>query len=382
MNHSGNAASDASNQPLKWSWKLVRVAGIDVYVHATFVILIVWLAVTYWATAGLPAGVSGVGFILLRFACVVLHEFGHALTARRYGIRTRHITLLPIGGVADLEKMPDDPRQEILVALAGPAVNLVIAGVLWLWLLVSGALVPGEVLSVTSGPLVNQLIVLNIILAVFNLLPAFPMDGGRVLRAAMSMRMGRVQATRTAARIGQGLALWLGLIGLLYNPFLIFIALFVWIGAAAEAEMETVRSSLDHVTTGEAMLTEFHRLSPNDSLARVIELTLEGSQKDFPVMANGEMVGVLTQDDLLRGLQADGEHGRVADWMQRDVQTADINEPLNGVLERLRESRCPLLAVMQHGQVAGIINMDNIMELIRIQTMLEARQEARGALGA
>ncbi len=382
MNNSGTAASDAANPPLKWSWKLVRVAGIDVYVHATFVILIVWLALSYWATAGLPAVISGVGFILLLFGCVVLHEFGHALTARRYGIRTRHITLLPIGGVADLEKMPDDPHQEILVALAGPAVNLVIAALLWSWLAMTGALIPGETFSVTSGPLLQQLVVLNIILAVFNLLPAFPMDGGRVLRAALAMRMGRVQATQTAAKIGQGLALWLGLIGLLYNPFLIFIALFVWIGAAAEAEMETVRSSLDHVTTGEAMLTEFHSLSPQDSLARVIELTLEGSQKDFPVMANEEMVGVLTQDDLLRGLQADGEHGRVADWMRRDVQTADIAEPLNGVLERLRESRSPLLAVLQDGRVAGVINLDNIMELIRIQTMLEARHEARRSFGA
>ncbi len=382
MNNSEPAASGAANQPLKWSWKLARVAGIDVYVHATFVILIVWLGLSYWATAGLPAVISGVGFILLLFGCVVLHEFGHALTARRYGIRTRHITLLPIGGVADLEKMPDDPRQEILVALAGPAVNLVIAAVLWAWLAMTGALIPGETLSVTSGPLVQQLVVLNIILAVFNLLPAFPMDGGRVLRAALAMRMGRVQATQTAAKIGQGLALWLGLIGLLYNPFLIFIALFVWIGAAAEAEMETVRSSLAHVTTGEAMLTEFHRLSPQDSLARVIELTLEGSQKDFPVMVDGNMVGVLTQDDLLRGLQADGEHGRVADWMQRDVHTADIHEPLNGVLERLRESRSPLLAVMQNGRVAGVINLDNIMELIRIQTMLEARHEARRSFGA
>ena len=382
MNSPQSDHASPGSPPLKWSWKLVRVAGIDVYVHATFVILILWLALSYWATAGLPAVVSGVGFILLLFGCVALHEFGHALTARRFGIRTRHITLLPIGGVADLEKMPDDPRQEILVALAGPAVNLVIAAVLWFWLMMSGSLVPGEVISVASGPLLHKLIVLNIILAVFNLLPAFPMDGGRVLRAALAMRMGRVQATRTAARIGQGLALWLGLIGLLYNPFLIFIALFVWIGAAAEAEMETVRSSLAHVTTGEAMLTEFHTLSPQDSLARVIELTLEGSQKDFPVMMGEEMVGVLTQDDLLRGLQADGEHGRVVDWMQQNIHTADIDEPLNDVLERLRESRYPLLAVMKHGRIAGIINLENIMELIRIQTMLEARQEARRTFGA
>lgn len=369
---------------MKWSWKLTRIAGIDVYVHATFFILIAWIGLSYWQMEGsIAAVISGVGFILALFACVVLHEFGHALTARRYGIRTKHITLLPIGGVAMLEGMPDDPKQEIAVALAGPAVNLVIALGLWLWLALSNTLVPVEQISLTSGPFLERLMVLNVVLAVFNLLPAFPMDGGRVLRAALAMRMGRNRATQVAAKVGQGLALWLGLIGLLYNPFLMFIALFVWIGAAAEAGSEQIKSALSHTALGRAMLTDFQALSPDEALTRAIELTLAGSQKDFPVLVDEVVVGVLTQTDLLKGLQARGEQTQVGDWMQREIQSADINESLEKVLERLQSCNCPLLTVIEEGKLAGIINIDNIMELIRIQAALqEGHDRDQTKLGA
>jgi Zn-dependent protease len=359
---------------MKWSWKLIRLAGIDIYVHATFFILIAWIGLSYWQVAGtLAAVISGIGFILALFACVVLHELGHALTARRYGIRTRDIILLPIGGVASMERMPDDPKQEVTVALAGPAVNLVIAFGLWLWLSLNNALVPVDHLTLTGGFFLQRLMVVNIILAIFNLLPAFPMDGGRVLRAALSMRMSRNRATQVAAKIGQGLALWLGLMGLLYNPFLIFIALFVWIGAAAEAGMEQIKSTLSDAAVGHAMLTDFQTLSPDDTLSRAVELTLAGSQKEFPVLVDAMIVGVLTQDDLLKGLQAQGEQTRVGDWMLQEIQSADVNEPLQKVLERLQSCHCPLLSVTKAGQLAGIVNLDNIMELIKIQTVLQER---------
>ena len=361
---------------MKWSFKLIRLAGIDVYIHATFFILIAWIALGYWQLEGsLIAAISAVGFILALFACVVLHELGHALTARYYGIRTLHITLLPIGGVAAIERMPEDPKQEIAVALAGPAVNLVIALSLWLWLSMSNILMPMGQLSLTGGPFMERLMVINIVLAVFNLIPAFPMDGGRVLRAALTMRMNRNRATQIAARVGQGLALWLGLMGLLYNPFLIFIALFVWIGAAAEAGMEQIKSTLSDTTVGRAMLTDFQTLSPDEPLTRAIELTLVGSQKEFPVLVDGEMIGVLSQDDLLKGLQAQGEHSLVGDWMQREVNSAEIDEPLEKVLKRLQSCRCRLLSVTEAGRLTGIVNLDNIMELIKIQTALQDGHE-------
>ena len=360
---------------MKWSWKLTRLAGIDVHVHATFFILVAWIALSHWRIEGsLDAVIGGVSFILALFACVVLHELGHALMARRYGIATRHITLLPIGGVAMLERMPDDPKQEIAVALAGPAVNLVIALGLWSWLAGSNALVPLDQISLTGGPFLERLMVVNLILAVFNLLPAFPMDGGRVLRAALALRLDRNRATQLAARIGQGLALWLGLIGLLYNPFLIFIALFVWIGAAGEAGMEQTKSTLSGATVDRAMLTDYQVLSPDDLLSRAIELTLAGSQKAFPVLMNEAVIGVLTQTALLKGLQSRGEQAQVGDWMQREVVSADIGEPLDKLLERLQGCDCSLLSVTEGGRLAGIVDLDNIMELIRIENALRERQ--------
>lgn len=359
---------------MKWAWKLTTLAGIDIYVHATFFILVAWIGMSFWAIDGtIQAVITGVGFIVALFACVVLHEFGHALTARRYGIRTEKITLLPIGGVASMERMPDDPKQEIAVALAGPAVNLVIAAGLWLWLLATGSMVDTEQLSITEGSFLQRLMLINLMLAIFNMLPAFPMDGGRVLRAVLALNMDHIRATRIAASIGQGLALWLGFLGLLYNPFLIFIALFVWIGAASEAESEKIKSTISGASVGKAMLTDFQVLAPDDLLSHVVELTLAGSQTDFPVLKDNAMIGVLGQADLLRGLQQGGEQNRVQDFMQNEVYSADIKEPLEQVLNSIQSHHCSLVSVTEDGRFAGIVNLDNIIELIQIQTALNQK---------
>lgn len=368
---------------MKWSWKIARFAGIDVNIHLTFFILIVWIALSYWQAEGtLAAVVYGVGFILSLFICVVLHEFGHALTARRFGISTKNITLLPIGGVASLESMPEDPKQEIVVALAGPAVNLLIAAGIWLWLTATQSMLPIEQLSLSGDGFLQKLLLVNIILAVFNMLPAFPMDGGRVLRAALAMNMDHNRATQLAARVGQWLALWLGFLGLLYNPFLIIIALFIWMGAAAEANMEQVKSTLSGLAVGRAMLSDFQVLSPDDPLSSAIQLTLAGSQTEFPVIKNGVMIGVLDQVNLLSGLQQQGEASQVKEYMQKDVESADINEPLEEVLKRLQSSKCRLLSVIEDNKLVGIINLDNIMELINIQTALHETDRGRTKWGA
>ncbi len=360
---------------MKWSWKLTRIAGIDVYVHATFFLLLVWLAWSYWVVMGtLSAVLSGVGFILALFVCIVLHELGHALTARRYGIRTRHITLLPIGGVASLERMPDDPRQEIRVALAGPAVNVAIALVLWGWLRVSNGWVPPEQLGFAGGPFLQRLMIVNLFVAGFNLLPAFPMDGGRVLRAALALRMDYAKATRVAASLGQGLALALGFLGLFINPLLLFIALFVWIGAAAESAAAQIKSALAGKPVSRAMLTDFSTLAPEDTLARAVDLTLAGSQKDFPVMRGETLVGVLTQTDLLKGLRSRGEQAQIGEFMQRKFETANVDEPLEALLERLQSHECRLAPVLRAGRLAGIINLDNISELLQIQSALHDKE--------
>src|SRR5438132_737070 len=256
---------------MKWSWKLATVAGIGLYVHATFLLFCAWVWVLYWLAGGSAAALSGIGFILALFACVILHELGHALTARRYGIRTRDITLLPIGGVSRLERIPDDPRQEVWVSLAGPAVNVVIAAALYAWLLLSQTLRPFSALTMAGGPFLERLLLVNVSLAVFNLLPAFPMDGGRVLRAVLAMRMDYVRATQVSAQVGQAMALAFGLLGLFTNPFLVFIAFFVWIGAAQEASMVQMRTALSGIPVSRAMLTDFHTVAPDDTAKRVLE---------------------------------------------------------------------------------------------------------------
>jgi Zn-dependent protease len=217
--------------------------GIPVHLHWTFLLLLGFVALSQAFVYGsLSAALGGVVFVSAIFACVVLHEFGHALAARRYGIATRDVTLLPIGGVARLERMPDDPGQELVVALAGPAVNLAIAGLLGVWLTLGGFVSPGG-LSLTDGSLAARLLSVNLALVVFNMLPAFPMDGGRVLRALLARRTSYVRATDVAATIGRGMALLFGVAGLVWNPMLILIALFVWTGAGQEAAMVRNRAA-------------------------------------------------------------------------------------------------------------------------------------------
>jgi Zn-dependent protease len=233
---------------MQWSISLGRLAGIPIYVHATFALLLGWIGIVYWNASGSIRSVaSGVVFILALFGCVLLHELGHALAARRFGIRTRDITLLPIGGLARLERMPDRPARQLWVALAGPAVNVVIAAILFVWLVATRSLVPFEALGVASGSFAERLMVVNLFLVAFNMLPAFPMDGGRVLRALLAMRMDYARATRIAATVGQGAALVFGAVGLFVNPFLLLIALFVWIGATQESAAVQARSALGGV---------------------------------------------------------------------------------------------------------------------------------------
>src|SRR5215211_3263763 len=280
---------------MKWQWKLGTFAGIDVFVHSTFLLLIGWIGYRHWLDYGTLAKVAeGILFILALFLCVVLHEYGHALTARRYGIKTRDITLYPIGGVARLERMPDKPIEELWVALMGPAVNVVIAAIIFVYLYLSRGLVPMTDLTVASGSFAARLMAVNISLVLFNLIPAFPMDGGRVLRALLAMRMDYVRATQIAANIGQGLAFVLGFIGLFNNPFLLFIAFFVWIGASQEASMVQMKNSVSGIPVTRAMLTDFKTLSPRDTLSQVVGLILAGSQHDFPVLdATGKVIGIL-----------------------------------------------------------------------------------------
>ncbi|RIK63631.1 site-2 protease family protein [candidate division KSB1 bacterium] len=356
---------------MKWSFKLGEIAGIGIYVHATFLLLLGWVALSYYiAGQSIAMIVNGVAFLLALFGIVVLHELGHALTAKRFGIQTRDITLLPIGGVARLERMPDDPKQELWVALAGPAVNVVLAAVLYVAIGLTSGPPSLSNLSMVSGNFWEKLLWVNVSLAAFNLLPAFPMDGGRVLRALLAMRMDYVRATQIAAHVGQGMALLFGFIGLFYNPFLVFIALFVWMGATQEASMVQMKSALGGIPIQAAMIKDFRTLAPADSLERAVEHILAGFQQDFPVVEQERVVGVLTRNDLLKALSQRGTNGRVEEAMQRQFETADPNEMLETVFARLNASRCHSLPLVRNGQLAGIVTMDNVGEFLMVQAAL------------
>jgi Zn-dependent protease len=366
--HDHQTHGSAAFKPMRnWSLRLARIAGIDVYVHATFFLVIAWIALVYWNEHhDFAAVVDGVGYILTLFACVVSHEFGHALTAARYGIRTRDITLLPIGGVARLERMPDVPVQELWVALAGPAVNVVIALLLFGWLRISGSWETVERVGVATGGFLERIMIANVALVGFNLLPAFPMDGGRALRALLAMRMEYTRATSRAAVVGQGMAIVFALIGLMGNPILVFIALFVWIGAGQEASMTQMKSALAGIPLRRAMLTDFRTLSPANTLGDAVDLLLSGSQQDFPVMANGRVEGILTRADLVKGLTRRGRSGIVADTMKRDCPTAEASEMLETVLARVQHQDCHTVPVVDGGALVGLLTMDKIGEFILV----------------
>ena len=357
-----------------WSLKLGEVAGIRVQVHFTFVIFMAWIVLS-----GLIAGKSqqvvlaNAAFMLGLFTCVILHEFGHALTAKHYGIRTKDITLLPIGGVARLERMPDDPRQELWVALAGPAVNVVIAASLWTWLYVTrGAFILAEV-DMATGSFAERLLLVNISLVLFNMLPAFPMDGGRVVRALLATRMEYTRATQIAANLGQAMALLFGLVGFFYNPMLLFIALFVWIGAAQESSTVLMKSALGGIPVSAAMMTKFETVEPGDSLTHVSRLILSGSQQDFPVLDGNHVVGVVTRDGLVKAL-AGKDDPTVNEIMHRDFAIADASEMLDGALQRLQESVCHTLPVLQNQKLVGLLTAENLGEYLMIKAARSGRK--------
>lgn len=358
---------------MKWSLKLGSFGGIGVYLHWTFALLIGWIFLAHLGAGQTPSqAFAGVGFVLALFACVVLHEFGHALTAKRYGIRTRDITLLPIGGVARLERIPEKPMQEFWVSVAGPAVNAIIATTLfWVLLLLGDQGQMSEVQGLQNGFLA-QLMWVNLFIGAFNLLPAFPMDGGRVLRALLATRLGRRRATVIAANIGQMMAVLFGVIGFFTNPFLIFIGIFVYLGAQGEAAQVETESALEGLQVRDAMMTRFRTLSSADTLGTAVEELLAGSQQDFPVLNDGRMMGVLRRNDLVKAL-TDGRRGAaVGDVMLREWQPVDASDDLTRTLESMGSNQCSSQPVFGGDEVVGLLTLENIGELVMINSAMAA----------
>jgi Zn-dependent protease/CBS domain-containing protein len=359
---------------MSWSLPIFRIAGIQLRIHITFLLLIAWLAFGYYAQGGSAAAASRVIFVLLLFLCVVLHEFGHAFAAKAFGINTPDITLLPIGGVARLERMPEEPVQELIIAVAGPLVNVVIA----LGLFVAGgsqALLNPS--NLEGGGLVAQLLTINIVLVLFNLLPAFPMDGGRVLRALLATRLSYVRATQVAANVGQGFAFIFGFLGLFGpNPFLLFIALFVYIGASQEAALAQMKDVSRRFPVSSAMVREFRTLSEDASLQEAVDALLATSQHDFPVVdETGGIAGLLTRQGLIAALRKNDPALRVGDVMRRDIPTVTTGTRFEDAFRIMQECNCPAVPVLDRmKRLVGLLTPENVTELMMVQSAMPPRR--------
>lgn len=363
---------------MKGSLDLGRVAGIKVRVHWTFMLLILWVVfLEMTRESDLNAILWSVFFILVLFVCVVLHELGHALTARRFNIGTRQITLLPIGGVASLEAMPEDPKEEFFVAIAGPAVNVVIALLLYLlipmenYLSQDPEMLEQTMSSINPRNFLFYLFSANVMLVLFNLIPAFPMDGGRVFRALLSMKFDRITATQMAARLGQGMAFLFFLIGLLYNPILILIAIFVYFGAQGENIMVQQLALLKDHKVKDAMMTDITTVHPDDTLNDVVDIILTGTERDFVVVENGKVRGILYQSDLMQAYKRKNTSAKVSDIMDGEFYPVRINDKLTDVYRKVRSNNKSFFPVLEGDELVGAIDMNNINEFMTFRAPLD-----------
>ncbi|HQN08195.1 MAG TPA: site-2 protease family protein, partial [Thermoanaerobaculia bacterium] len=376
---------------MKWSYTVARVSGIDIRIHATFA-LILALGAFQW---GFPKGldgessfagaVFGMGLMILLFACVVLHELGHSLVAQRFGLTVREIVLLPIGGVARLEKNPEKPLHELLIALAGPLVNVAIAILLFFagGIALNFGLVEAQSLLTADGPptlatLWGWLFLANVGLAVFNMIPAFPMDGGRVLRAALAMRLGFSRGTQIATVIGQAVAFAFGLFGVLSGNFLlVVVALFVFMGAGQERAEEQARTVLTTLRVGDAYNKHALVLSPGDHVSKVVDYILTSYQPDFAVVQGKTFLGVVTRDDVLKALATETNDLYVAGIMKREVLTVDARQGLDEVRRLMGEKGERIAAVNDDETFLGLVSVEDIGEALVVSSFVQLRDKRR-----
>jgi stage IV sporulation protein FB len=355
---------------MPWSITIARIAGSEIRIHLTFLILLAFYAYLGYESGGAAAALDTVLFVVAVFACVVLHELGHALAARRYGIATPDITLLPIGGLARLSRIPEKPAEEIVIAVAGPLVNVLIAAVLIV--LFRGHFDP-EAMATIENPepgFVVRLVTVNVVLVAFNLIPAFPMDGGRVLRALLAFRLGRRRATEIAARIGQAVAFAFGFLGLIsYNPILVLIAFFIYLAAAGEAGEVTLREAARRVPVDRAMVRTFESLGTRATVDEAADALIRTTQREFPVVdGGGRLRGFLSRDAMIKALKATGPATPVLDVMTRDVPTVRLGQSLELALRLMQEGAASEIAVVGDDErLVGYVTRENLAEFLMIE---------------
>ena len=372
---------------MRWAIRLGRIAGTEVRIHLTFFLLLAYVGLEGWHAGGKTEALHLMLLVCIVFFCVLLHEFGHAFAARRCGIRTPDITLFPFGGVARIERMPENPRQEIFIALAGPAVNVIIASLLWVLLAIFARAVQPEQMGLL-GSLAVEVMSVNVVLLLFNLIPAFPMDGGRVLRALLATRLDHARATRIAAHIGQALAVALGLVGVFgimigtheiaSNPMLVVAAFFVFMAAANEAGAVQMQSMFRGLTVASAMVTEYKALPRNASLGEAADVLLHTSQHEFPVVdPDGTLRGIFTRSELVAALRESGPEAPVLGVMREDFPIVHPRTPFEEAFRMMQQRGCPVLPVTdEEGRLTGLFTMENIGEMLMVRSAIA--QSRRG----
>jgi stage IV sporulation protein FB len=369
---------------MSWSLSIGSVAGTVVRIHLTFILFLAWIFAASYAQGGSASAYDSLLFMVLLFSCVLLHEFGHILTARAFGVTTPFVTLLPIGGVAELERIPEEPGQEFLIAIAGPLVNVAITLMLVVF---AGAHLQSSAAGAIDNAqisMVDRLAAVNLFLALFNMIPAFPMDGGRVLRALLASRFGFVRATGIAASIGQAVAFALGFIGLLYNPLLIFIAIFVYLAASSESHMVSLRAVSRGVPVSHAMMTQFATLTPEAHVDEAVQTLLATSQSEFPVVDSaGKPVGLLGRADIIRAIKTLGPDARVADAMKADLPTIGHRHSLEEAFKLLQEKQSTAVAIADAtGRLMGLVTSETIAEMMMLKDALPRSFSRNRPLGA
>ncbi|MDP1825323.1 MAG: site-2 protease family protein [Archangium sp.] len=357
-----------------WSFALGRVAGIQLQVHVTFAVLLAWIAIrTIQAGGGWSAAVSAVLLMVAVFFTVFLHELGHALVARRLGIRTLHIELTPMGGMAHLERVPEAPRHELFISLAGPVVSLAIALVLFVVLKVGDHLFDFEEIFDPARHPLAAVMWLNLVLGLYNLLPIFPMDGGRVLRAALAFKLPYPEATRVAARVAQVGSIALAIVPGKFNLVFVLTAVWLWMSARHELRDVRERHTLRPFSVRDVMVDEPITLSTGDTLKHASSVFVSTFQSEFPVMQWDSVAGVLGFDDLLKGLEKHGEGATVREAMRRDHEGIEVDSKIEEALSKLNENSeesDSVLMVLDGEKLVGVLPMSNLRELLKVQKAL------------
>jgi len=355
---------------MRGSIKIGSVSGVKLYIHWTFIFLIAYVIYSnYKQTQSGEKVLWALLFVMSIFGTVLLHELGHALAAKRFKINTKDITLLPIGGLARLESIPEKPKEELIVAFAGPAVNIVLALITRIFITMpeSEVLVKQLEAGVNADNFFIMFFMVNLWLALFNMIPAFPMDGGRVLRALLAMKFDRILATNIAARIGQVLAIGFIIYGFYSNPFLIFIGIFVMLGAQAEAEFTQAKFSLKGYVVKDILMENYQNIESSDTVKTAVEFLLNSQNKNFLVTEHDHPVGTLSRDEIIKALSEKGDEEIIENIMNKNLIYLNSNTSLEEAYQKSQENKSNLMPVLEHKKIIGTIDLENILEFIMIK---------------